>query len=247
MQFAKGVAQLRENAKPIWNWQTPHRQQLEALAEDSYQEFSQRLLPGTSNILGVRLPILQALAKQILKGDWRDYLSNATDETFEEIMLQGLVLGSANADTNELLERTANFVPKIDNWSVCDSFCAGYKLAKRQPEVVWKFLLPYISSELEFECRFGVVMLLDYYTSEKDIPRTLIQLSQTKATGYYSKMAVAWAISICFVKSSQATLPYLKKPVWDDFTHNKAIQKIIESNRVPLGSKSLVRNLKRSV
>lgn len=247
MRFAKGVAQLREIAKPIWDWQTSHRQQLKALAEDSYQKFSQKLLPGTANILGVRLPILQALAKQIAKGDWRGYLSNATDETFEEIMLQGLVLGSAKADTKELLERTANFVPKIDNWSVCDSFCASYKLAKKQPEVVWEFLLPYISSEHTFACRFGVVMLLDYYTSEKDVPRTLIQLSQTKAAGYYAKMAVAWAVSVCFVKNPEATLPYLKQPVWDDFTHNKAIQKMIESNRIPLDSKSLVRSLKRSV
>lgn len=238
---------MAKNEKPIWDWQTPHRQQLEALAENSYREFSQKLLPGTSNILGVRLPVLQALAKQIVKGDWHAYLSNSTDETFEEIMLQGLVLGSAKADTSELLKCTKNFIPKIDNWSVCDSFCSGYKLAKKQPEVVWEFLSPYIQSQLEFECRFGVVMLLDYFTDEKDIPRTLIQLTQTKATGYYAKMAVAWAISVCFVKNSEATLPYLKQPVWDDFTHNKAIQKIIESNRVPMEGKCLVRSLKRTV
>lgn len=238
---------MSENAKPIWDWQIPHRQQLEKLAEDSYREFSQKLLPGTSNILGVRLPILQSLAKQIAKGDWREYLSCTTDSTFEEIMLQGLVLGNANTDTKELFDRTANFVSKIDNWSVCDSFCASYKLAKKQPDAVWEYLSPYISSKLEFECRFGVVMLLDFYTSEKDIPRTLIQLSQTKAIGYYAKMAVAWAVSVCFVKNPDATLPYLMQPIWDDFTHNKAIQKIIESNRVPSESKSLVRKLKRSV
>ncbi|MDU7337967.1 MAG: DNA alkylation repair protein [Clostridium sp.] len=238
---------MREIAKPIWDWQTPHRQQLEKLAEDSYREFSQKLLPGTSNILGVRLPILQSLAKQIAKGDWREYLSRATDETFEEIMLQGLVLGNANADTKELFNRTVNFVPKIDNWSVCDSFCASYKLAKKQPDAIWEFLSPYIQSELEFECRFGVVMLLNYYASEKNTPRTLIQLSRTKATGYYAKMAVAWAVSVCFVKNPEATLPYLKQPVWDDFTHNKAIQKILESNRVPSESKSLLRSLKHSV
>ncbi|WP_283608176.1 DNA alkylation repair protein [Faecalispora anaeroviscerum] len=229
-----------------WNCEAPARGQLELLAEPSYRAFSEKLLPGTSCILGVRLPTLRRLAKQIAKGDWRGYLAQACDDTFEEIMLQGLVLGCAKAESAELLDRTANFIPKIDNWSVCDSFCAGFRLAKREPTTVWNFLVPYLESGREFDCRFGVVMLLDHYCCAEYLERTLLRLAQVHAQGYYAKMAAAWAISECFAKDPFQTLAYLEQPTWDDFIHNKAIQKITESLRVPDDLKALARSLKRT-
>lgn len=237
---------MEKSVRPEWDWEVPARQQLELLAESSYRAFSEKLLPGTSHILGVRLPTLRRLAKQIAAGDWRGYLAQASNGTFEEIMLQGLVLGCAKADTAELLARTADFIPKIDNWSVCDSFCSGFRLAGREPETVWNFLLPYLESEREFFCRFGMVMLLDHYCGEEYLERTLLRLTQIQAEGYYAKMAAAWAISECFAKDPARTLPYLEQPTWDDFIHNKAIQKITESYRVSPDKKALARGLKRT-
>lgn len=139
------------------------RKQMFELIDTDYQKFSAALIPTINNVLGVRLPELRKIAKKIAKGDWRTYLKTAKDEYFEEIMLQGMVIGYIKTDIEERLFYVASFVPKIDNWSVCDSFCTGLKSTKENKERVWAFLQPYLSSKNEYEIRFGVVMLLNYY------------------------------------------------------------------------------------
>ena len=134
--------------------------ELVRLAEPEYAVFSRRLLPGTENVLGVRLPLLRRLARRIAKGDWAAYLDTAGDGSFEEVMLQGMVIGAICAPPQEVLARTAAFVPKIDNWSVCDSFCSGLKLARTHPEPVWEFLQSYFEDPRPFAVRFAVAVLL---------------------------------------------------------------------------------------
>ena len=220
-------------------------EQLLALSEPEFQKFSSSLLPGTNNILGVRLPALRKLAKKIAKGDWRAYLASEEDRSFEEIMLQGMVIGYVRADLPELLERIAAFVPKIDNWSVCDSFCSGLKIARKEPEAIWDFLQPYLHTEREFEACFGVVMLLFYFIEDLHIRRVLALLDQIPSKEYYARMAVAWAISICFVRFPALTMEYLKtENSLDDFTYHKALQKITESNCVNRETKAVIRRMK---
>ena len=220
-------------------------EQLLALSEPEFQKFSSSLLPGTNNILGVRLPALRKLAKKIAKGDWRAYLASEEDRSFEEIMLQGMVIGYVRADLPELLERIAAFVPKIDNWSVCDSFCSGLKIARKEPEAIWDFLQPYLHTERDFEARFGVVMLLFYFIEDLHIRRVLALLDQIPSKEYYARMAVAWAISICFVRFPALTMEYLKtENSLDDFTYHKALQKITESNCVNRETKAVIRRMK---
>ncbi|MBP1759605.1 MAG: hypothetical protein H6Q63_522 [Firmicutes bacterium] len=221
------------------------REQLFALSDEAYQEFSSALLPGTENILGVRLPELRKLAKQIAKSDWREYLATAQNDYLEEIMLQGMVIGYVKTDIEEVLRYAADFVPKIDNWSVCDSFCSGLKFAKDNKERVWEFLQLYLSSKEEYEIRFGVVMLLNFYVDEKYISNALKLLDQIKHEGYYVKMAVAWTISIYYINLPEITMKYLKHNTLDDFTYNKALQKITKSLRVRNETKALIKGMKR--
>lgn len=221
------------------------REQIFELIDTDYQKFSAALIPTINNVLGVRLPELRKMAKKIVKGDWRTYLETAKDEYFEEIMLQGMVIGYVKTDIEELLFYVASFVPKIDNWSVCDSFCTGLKSTKENKERVWEFLQPYLSSKKEYEIRFGVVMLLDFYIETEYIERVLNLLDRVKHEGFYAKMAVAWAVSICYVKLPDSTMEYLRNNTLDDFTYNKALQKITESNRVDKETKSLIRSMKR--
>ncbi|KQL18182.1 DNA alkylation repair protein [Cytobacillus solani] len=221
------------------------REQIFELIDPDYQKFSTALIPNINNVLGVRLPELRKLAKKIAKGDWRTYLATAEDKYFEEIMLQGMVIGYAKTDIEEILSYVASLVPKIDNWSVCDSFCTGLKFTKENKERVWTFLQPYLSSKKEYEIRFGVVMLLDFYIEIEYIDRVLILLNRAKHDGVYAKMAVAWAVSICYVKFPDTTMEYLRNNTLDDFTYNKAIQKISESNRVDQETKTLIRSMKR--
>ncbi|MDC2867431.1 DNA alkylation repair protein [Bacillus sp. BP-3] len=221
------------------------RKQIFELIDTDYQKFSAALIPTINNVLGVRLPELRKIAKKIAKGDWHTYLETAKDEYFEEIMLQGMVIGYVKTDIEELLVYVASFVPKIDNWSVCDSFCIGLKSTKENKERVWEFLQPYLSSKKEYEIRFGVVMLLDFYIETEYIERVLNLLDRVKHEGFYAKMAVAWAVSICYVKLPDLTIEYLRNNMLDDFTYNKALQKITESNRVDKETKSIIRSMKR--
>jgi 3-methyladenine DNA glycosylase AlkD len=160
-------------------------------------------------------------------------------------MLQGMVIGYAKADVEETLRYVADFVPKIDNWSVCDSFCSGLKFAKTNKRRVWDFLQPYLASENEYDVRFGVVMRLQYYMDEEHIHFVLGLLDRVRHEGYYAKMAVAWALSICYVKFPEPTMAYLNNNTLDDVTYNKALQKITESYRVDQETKTLIRSMKR--
>lgn len=228
-------------------------EQLIQLADEKYQRFSAALIPNieSNSVLGVRLPELRKLAKSIAKGDWKSYLNEtlrrSDKEYFEEIMIQGMLIGYVKADIEEILPYVVDFVPKIDNWSTCDSFCTGLKFTKINKERIWSFLHPYLSSKHEYELRFGVVMLLDFYVEEKYINEVLRLLDSIKHEGYYVKMAVAWAISICFIKLPQQTMGLLKSNSLDDFTYNKALQKITESYRVDQDTKGIIRGMKRKI
>lgn len=221
------------------------RNRIIALADENYRQFHSRLCPNTTNILGVRLPLLKTLAKEITKGDWRTYLAVAQNEYYEEILLQGLVIGFAKGTVEEVLSYTADFIPKIDNWAICDSFCANLKITKKHPARVLEFLQPYLTSTNEFELRFAIVMLLDFYITDDYIDQILLELDKVKHDGYYVKMAVAWALSICYIKYAEKTMQYLKHTALDDFTYNKALQKITESLRVSKEEKAIIRSMKR--
>lgn len=214
-------------------------------AEEEYKKFQSKLIPGEDRILGVRMPYLRELAKEIAKEDWREYLNTAEDEYYEDIMLQGLVIGYAKSSPEEILQYTIRFVPKITNWGVCDSFCTGLKLAKKHPQMVWDFIQPYLSSGKEFEIRFAVIMMLAHFITDQYIDQVISSLDMIHHEGYYVKMGVAWAISVCYVKYPQKTMIYLKDNGLDDFTYNKSLQKIVESYRVDQESKEILRSMKR--
>lgn len=220
------------------------KEQLQELSEEKYRSFTASLNPGKENILGVRLPLLRKLAKNILKGDYEAYLKEAGDDTMEEVMLQGMVIGGCKADPEEKLRLARRFIPKIDCWSVCDSFCSSFKLANTHPELVWDFIQPYLGSDKEYEIRFGVVMLL-YYLRPEYASKAFDWFDKIKHEGYYVKMAVAWIISMYYVQLPESTMKYLQDNKLDDFTYNKALQKIIESKRVDEATKALIKGMKR--
>lgn len=220
---------------------------LEELVEPKFQKFASSLIPNIppDAVLGVRLPKLRKMAAQIAKGDWRAYLAQAKDDCFEEIMLQGMVIGSVQAPLPEVLACVRDFLPKIDNWSVCDSFCAGLKLAKTYPEEFWAFLQPYFQSEEEYSVRFAAVMLLNYYVDESHKDQALKLLEGIRYESYYVKMAVAWAISIYYIRFPDFTRAFLENSALDDYTYQKTLQKILESRAVESHEKEKIRRMKK--
>ena len=221
------------------------RDKLFELSDDKFKTFHSRLCPNTDNIIGVRLPLLRQLAKEIAKGDWRNFLSNSKEEYYEEILINGLVIAYAKCDVEERLNYIESFVPKIDDWAICDSFCNTLKFVNKNKEIMWEFIQSYLKSYNEFEIRFAVVIILNYYITEDYINLVLKTLDNIKHDGYYVKMAVAWAISMCFIKFEEKTMAYLKDNSLDDFTYNKSLQKICESLRIDKNTKELIKSMKR--
>lgn len=220
------------------------RSKLFNLSEDEYRNFHNKLCPNTENILGVRLPLLRNIAKDLAKNNWEAYLNNPYNEYYEEIMIEGLTIGYIKADINTRFKYIKRFIPKIDNWAICDSFCNNLKFTKNNLNEVWEFISTYLSSNKEFELRFAIVMMLHYYINEEYIDRVLHILNDINHEGYYVKMAVAWAISFAYIKFPHKTLVFLKNNNLDSFTYNKSLQKIIESTRVSNEDKDLIRSMK---
>lgn len=219
------------------------RKTIFALADEKYKEFHGGLCPNTNNIVGVRVPVLRNYAKDLAKQDWKTYLENAQDEYYEEVMLQGMVIGLAKMPIQEKLQQIKKFVPKIDNWAVCDVSCAGFKV--KEKEQLWEFIKTYQNSKKEFELRFMIVMMLDHFVEEKYVQSIFATIDTIKNDEYYVQMAVAWLLSVLYVKFPKETLVYLKRTNIDNFTFNKAIQKMIESYRVNKEDKEMLRKLKR--
>lgn len=217
------------------------------MSERDYQRFASSLIPNIEpdRVLGVRLPLLRKLAGELAREDWSGYLRDAWDGYFEETMLQGMVLGRVRAPLSKLEPYLRRFVPKIDNWSVCDSFCTGLKTARQEPEKMWEILETYLNSRQAYEVRFGVVMILKYYVNESYMERAFAWFDRIEHPDYYVKMAVAWAVSVYYPAYPQQTRAYLRDNCLDDFTYHKAIQKIRESLQVSKEEKEELKQWKR--
>lgn len=222
------------------------RKRLEELADEEYRKFHTGLCPKSSKILGVRVPVLRNFAKEIVKeGNIEEYLENALDNSYEEILLQGMVLGLWKTNIEKFAKYLEKFIPKINSWAVCDVSVAGFKITKKNMEYMWNFLQKYLKSNKEFELRFAIVMLLDFYITDEYIDEVLQILNNIKNDEYYVKMAVAWTLQVAFVKFPDRTMQLLKNNKINDWTYNKALQKIIESYRVDENTKNEIRKMKR--
>lgn len=217
------------------------------MADEKYREFHSRLIPGVESIFyGVRVPALRKLARQLVKGDWRGFVELTKDSSVYEFnMLCGMVCALAKCDFEEKLEYVKKFIPSIDNWAVCDIVCGDLKDVKNNQERMYEFVLPYLKSQNEYEVRFAVVILIQYFVTDEYINDVLKNYDDIRHKGYYVKMAVAWGISICYVKYRNITLEYLASCNLDDFTYNKSVQKMIESFRVSREDKEMLRSMKR--
>lgn len=221
---------------------------IKSLSDEQYKKFHSGLCPGNKNILGVRVPKLREYAKELISEDWKETYKNIENEYYEEIMLQGMILGLVKEPIEEICKYLEEFVTRIDNWAVCDITCSGLKCVNKNKEVMWKFLDKYLKSDKEFELRFAIIMLLDYYIEDEYVDKVISILDNMKHTEYYYvKMGIAWTISVIYVKYPEKAMKYLqnKNNQLDKETYNKSLQKIIESNRVGKREKNQIRRMKK--
>ncbi len=221
------------------------REELKKNTDPDYREFHKSLVPGMGNFLGVRVPQLRRISKKAAREDYWRFAKEADTEMYEELMVRGMMIGYARLSKEEQRRELEAFVPYINNWAICDCCCATYKFMKKGQEEWFAFLKVYADSVQEYEIRFALVSMLDFFINEEYIDQVLEILGKVRHEGYYVKMAAAWAVSVCYVKFPEKTEVFLRKNLLDDFTHNKAIQKIRESYRVSKEEKERLKELRR--
>ena len=221
------------------------REQLLAMADPAYRDFNASLIPSIGPSIGIRIPQLRQMARRIARApSWRDFVRRDDCLYHEERMLQGMVIGYARCPIDEKLALVARFVPKIDNWALCDCFCWRLRPEERAP--MWRFIQPYFDSQGEFDIRFAVVMATANFIDGEHLEALLRHFDSFRHPAYYARMGVAWAVSVCFVKFPERMRRWLGDGCrLDEWTFRKSIQKIIESYRVTAADKEFVRALRQ--
>lgn len=214
--------------------------------EPEYGVFCKRLIPGDAKVLGVRKPFLHRLAKEISRGEWREWALSEDEEYQEEFLVKGYVLGLSKLPFKELEPLVRAYVPRIANWEVCDGFCGALKAAGEAPDQFWPLVRDYAESGEEYEIRFGIVMMLTYYLQPQYLSQLFSAFDRARKETYYVRMAVAWAVSMCYVRFPKETEGYLESCGLDDWTWNKSLQKIVESLRIDGKTREKIRQWKKN-
>lgn len=221
------------------------KKELEDNADLKYLDFHSKLIPNINNIKGVRVPVLRKIAKSIsIEKDVFAYLNSPISDSYEEITIYGLVIGYLKLDVEKYQSYLEKFISLIDNWATCDIAVSNMKFIKKYKKEMYSFIIKYLNSNKEFEVRFSIVVLMNYYLDD-EFEETLKLVDHVTLDCYYVKMAIAWLVSICYIKHKDGTLKYLNDCNLDDWTYNKALQKIIESKRVSDNEKINIKKLKR--
>lgn len=218
--------------------------------DNNYKLFHQRICFTKYEILGIKIPTLREICKQLLKDyDYQEILNKLNYKYYEHVMLHGLIIANAKVNFDEKILLIDKFIPYIDNWAICDIFISELKLIKNNKELFLKYLLNLYQNKNEYYQRFFIVSLLNYYIDDEYIDFVLQKMLEIKSEYYYVKMAIAWCLSICLIKYFDKTYNYLitNKNNFDKWTYNKALQKGIESYRITKENKELLRKIKINI
>ena len=211
-----------------------------------YRDFTSPLIPNISkeNMIGVRLPNIKKLAKELYKsGEYIDFINMLPHTYFEEYHLHSYILSEIK-DFDIFIEEIEKLLPYIDNWSVCDSLHPKCFINNKEKALI--HIKKWLNSEHVYTKRFAIEMLMVHYLGDDFKTEYLELVSKTKGEDYYLKMMVAWYFATALAKQYDATLPYIENhAIEDNWTHNKAIQKALESYRVSEDKKTLLKTLKR--
>ncbi len=223
------------------------REELINLSETKIARLNALSNPKTKyKMLGIRLPILRKKAKELIKKyELNELLNDIQEEYYDEILLKGLLIGYSKINVNDKLNTIKSYLPRIDSWGLTDSFIPTLKVKQEDLKKYWSFILPYTKSKNEFDVRFSVIMMLDYYITDAYVDKVIDILDNIKNDGYYVKMAVAWTLCEIGIKYNDKFMSYIHHSKLDRFTYNKTLQKLIESYRINQKQKEIFKNLKR--
>lgn len=218
--------------------------QLFALQDLSYREFHCRLMPTVNpeSVIGIRTPALRKLAKDLSKTtEAAEFLRHLPHRYYEENNLHGFLIETIR-DYDVAVAAVNEFLPYVDNWATCDLISPGI-FRKHLPELLEQIKV-WTASDRTYTVRFGIGMLMSFYLDEAFRPELLAIPAAVQSEEYYVNMMIAWFFATALAKQYDAALPYLQQQRLSKWTHNKTIQKAIESNRISEETKTYLRTLK---
>jgi len=226
--------------------QTTIQRRLLSMQDVQYRDFNSKLIPTVDPhlMIGIRTPLLRKFAKELFKTEPEQaaaFMHDLPHRYFEENNLHAFLIENIK-DFNAAMNETEKFLPFIDNWATCDSFSPS--IFKKYPDAVYQKILTWLQSSHTYTVRYAIGLLLSNYLDERFKPEMLELVSAVKSEEYYINMMIAWYFSFALIKQYDAALPYIKKQTLDPFTHNKTIQKAVESYRIPADVKDYLRTLK---
>ncbi|MBQ7373475.1 MAG: DNA alkylation repair protein [Clostridia bacterium] len=215
-------------------------EKLKGVANLKYRDFSSKIANSNKEMLGVKIPTLKVFAKEILKADYKSFLKDCKFKYFEDTLLFGLIIARLNYD--EFLFYLPTYLEKVDSWSHVDSFVCAIKSVPKNKDDFLNKLKKEISEAKDFRLRFYIICLMNFYLDCEHLDYVFSTLEKCDGKGYYNDMAIAWLISVAFVKFEGQTFQFIKNCKLSNFTLNKAISKIRDSFRVSRENKILLQN-----
>lgn len=221
------------------------RKELNKLQDKGYRDMQVTIIPTVEadSIIGVRTPALRQLAKELSKReDVSKFLEDVPHKFFEENQLHAFIL-SGMKDAESCIRLVDEFLPYVDNWATCDQMSP--KVFKKHKQLLLEYVDKWIRSDHTYVKRFAIGMLMEHFLDEDFKTSYLTKVSKIRSEEYYVNMMIAWYFATALAKQYDATLPFIEKQKLDKWTHNKSIQKAVESYRITPEQKEYLKTLKR--
>ena len=201
-----------------------------SLKDDKYKEFNKSIVLNSKyEMIGIRVPNVKDIAKKIKDID--EFLKYSGNTYHEEILLQGLVI-SRIKDEEIFYKYFKEYIKKIDNWALCDTFCSSIKIVRKYEDKYFNESIKLSLSDKEFISRVGLVTILDHFINKENLSTIFNTLNSINSDKFYINMAEAWLVCEIYTKYSNETLEFIKNNNLNKFTQNKSISKIRDSYRV---------------
>lgn len=208
-----------------------------------YRDFTLPLLPNIDEkkFIGVRFPVIKKYAKDLDEKSRVEFLNSLPHQYHEENILHAFILSNIK-DYDTFINYVNKFLPYVTNWSVCDTIC-NKNLTKYRAQLI-KEIYEWLKSDELYRVRYAVKSLMNYYLNEDFKEEHLQKVEQVKLDDYYVRMMVAWYLATGLAKNYDSFIKAIEERRFDASTHNKAIQKAVESYRVSDEHKAYLKTLK---
>ncbi len=214
--------------------------ELEGIADKKFKEFSERIINGEKPLLGVKIPKLREIAKRTPV----QYLSECEFKYFEDTLIYGLI--TASLPYEEFLSKLKLYLSKADSWAHIDSFTSSIKCVKKNRAEFLEYIKSNVSGSEGLKLRFYIVALMDFYLDRENLGYVFSVVEKSDGKGFYTDMAIAWLVSVAFVKFKAETYEFLKKGTLTKFTLNKSVSKICDSFRVSEEDKEKIKKMRKT-